>query len=111
MIFLTYFRGVGRPLLDIDVTYIEYLRGLRFTFTDIAKMMGISRATIYLRSDDAGIDHACTYSNITDAALDQVVQTINQGHPNDGECPNGRSSSKSWNYSTASTSSWFYSQN
>jgi AcrR family transcriptional regulator len=85
MIFLTYFRGVGRPLLDIDVTYIEYLRGLRFTFTDIAKMMGISRATIYRRLDDAGIDHACTYSNITDAALDQVVQTIKQVHPNDGE--------------------------
>jgi phage antirepressor YoqD-like protein len=29
----------------MDVTYTEYLRGLRFTFTDIAKMMGISRAT------------------------------------------------------------------
>ena len=79
-------RGVGRPLLDIDVTYIEYLRGLRFTFTDIAKIMGISRTTIYRRLDDAGIDHARTsYTNISDAALDQAVRTIKQVHPNDGE--------------------------
>lgn len=67
------------------MTYIEYLRGLRFTFTDIAKMIGISRATVYRRLEDAGIDYTCTYSSITDAALDQVVQTIKQVHPNDGE--------------------------
>ena len=81
-----YCRGVGRPQLDIDVTYIEYLRGLRFTFTNIAKIMGISRSTIYRRLDDAGIDHVRTsYSNISDAALDQAVKTIKQVHPNDGE--------------------------
>jgi hypothetical protein len=48
-------------------------------------MMGISRASIYRRLDDVGIDHTCTYSNIADAALDQDVQTIKQVHPNDGK--------------------------
>ena len=29
-------RSVGRPMIETDVTYIEYLRGLRFSFTKIA---------------------------------------------------------------------------
>ena len=62
-----------------------YLRGLRFSFTDIAKMMGISRATLYRRLDNAGINHTLTYSNISDAALDQEVQSVKRVHPNDGE--------------------------
>ena len=61
----------------MDVTYIEYLRGLLFSFTDIAKIMGISRATLYRRLDDAGVSRVCTYSTITDAALDLVwFQTL-----------------------------------
>ena len=49
-------------------------------------MMGISRATLYRRLDNAGINHALTYSNISDAALDQEVQSVKRVHPNDGEC-------------------------
>ena len=48
-------------------------------------MMGISRATLYRRLDNAGITHALTYSNISDAALDQEVQSVKRVHPNDGE--------------------------
>ena len=47
--------------------------------------MGISRATLYRRLDDAGVSRVCTYSTITDAALDQEVRSIKQIHPNDGE--------------------------
>ena len=66
--------------------YTEYLRGLQYTLTNFAKIMGISRSTIYRRLDDAGLDHIRTsYTNISDAALDQVVRTIKQVHPNDGE--------------------------
>ena len=34
-------RSVGRPFLDVDTDYIEYLRGLRFSFTEIARILGI----------------------------------------------------------------------
>ena len=79
-------RSVGRPLIEVDVTYIEYLRGLRFSFTDIARIMGISRATLYRRLDDTGTDRSSTYSVITDATLDQEVRRIKRVHLNDGEC-------------------------
>ena len=36
--------------------YVEYLRGLKFSFTDIASIMGISGATLYRRLDDVGTD-------------------------------------------------------
>ena len=52
-------------------------------------MMGISRATLYRRLDNAGINHALTYSNISDAALDQEVQSVKRTllmvSANDGE--------------------------
>ena len=46
--------------------------------------MGISRATLYRRLDDAGVDRASTYSTITDAELEEV-QSIKHIHLNDGE--------------------------
>ena len=46
--------------------------------------MGISRATLYRRLDDAGVDRASTYSTITDAELEEV-QSIKRIHLNDGE--------------------------
>ena len=52
----THSRSVGRPIKEVDATYIEYLQGLLFSFTEIAKIMGISRATLYRILDDAGID-------------------------------------------------------
>ena len=42
-------------------------------------------ATLYRRLDEAGIDRASTYTAITDAELDNVVQRIKYIHPNDGE--------------------------
>ena len=65
--------------------YVEYLRGLKFSFTDIASIMGISRATLYRRLDDAGIDCTCSYSRVSDRELDDEVRRIKHDHPNDGE--------------------------
>lgn len=67
------------------MNYVEYLRGLRFPFTKIARILGMSRATLYRRLDDAGIDRTSTYSGISDAELDCEVERIKRIHPNDGE--------------------------
>ena len=64
---------------------VEYLRSLRFTFTKIAEILGISRSTLYRRLDEEGIDHLATYTDISDNDLDSAVSEIKQSHPNDGE--------------------------
>ena len=55
------------------------------SFTDIASIMGISRATLYRRFDDVGIDRTCSYSRVSDRELDDEVRRIKHDHPNDGE--------------------------
>ena len=77
--------GQGRPAIDVDITDVEYLRNLRFTWTKIADILGISRSTLYRRLDEEGISQHTTYTNITDAELDQKVIAVKNLHPNDGE--------------------------
>ncbi|MCG8621093.1 MAG: hypothetical protein MJE68_03690 [Proteobacteria bacterium] len=64
---------------------VEYLRSLRFTWTKIANILGISRSTLYRRLDEEGISQHTTFTSITDAELDQKVAAIKNVHPNDGE--------------------------
>ena len=72
----------GRPIIEVNLMYVEYLRGLKFSFTDIGSIMGISRATLYRRLDDAGIDRTCSYSRVSDRELDDEVRRIKHDHPN-----------------------------
>lgn len=80
-----FYRTVGRPRLEVSFDYIEYLRGLRFSFTEIAILLGISRATLYRRLSEAGVSYCCAYTDICDADLDAEVLRIKVNHPNDGE--------------------------
>jgi len=72
-------------MLEVSFEEIEYLRGLRFTWTKIAEILGISRSTLYRRLECEGIDLTCTYSDISNTELDRLVQSIKVEHPNDGE--------------------------
>ena len=86
--------GPGRPAIDVDITDVEYLRNLRFTWTKIADILGISRSTLYRHLDEEGISHHTTYTNITDAELDHKVIAVKNLHPNDDD----RSSVTSWHH-------------
>ena len=69
----------------MPVEEIELLRSLRFSWTRIATLLGISRSTLYRRLTEEGISLSTTFSNISDGDLDRVIGTIKAAHPNDGE--------------------------
>jgi len=72
--------------VSVNVYEIEFLRSLRFSFKETAKILGISRATLYRRLDEEGLSSNCTYSNISDRQdLDSYLVSIKRSHPNDGE--------------------------
>ena len=77
--------AVGRPAINVDIRDIEYLRSLRFTWTKIAEILGISRSTLYRRLQEEGLSQDATYSDINDVDLDQLIKEIKEVHPNDGE--------------------------
>ena len=66
------------PQIDVD---FEFLRQLRFSWTKISEILGISHSTLYRRLQEEGV----TYSDSSDTAIDTLVEQIKQQHPNDGE--------------------------
>ena len=75
----------GRPKIAVPIEEIEFLRQLRFSWTRIAEILGISRSTLYRRLEEDGLPQAITFSSISDIELDAIVIRIKQIHPNDGE--------------------------
>ncbi len=76
---------VGRPLLEIDLDGVEFLRSsLLLSWPKIAELLGTTGQTIHrkLEQDGRSVEF---YSNTTDAQLDIELQRIIQRHPNDGE--------------------------
>ena len=69
----------------MDIEDIEFLRQLRFTWTRIAQILGISRSTLYRRLDEEELSIHLTYTVISDADLDRLIESIKAVHPNDGE--------------------------
>ena len=78
-------RHSGRPRIDVQIEDIEYLRELRFSWTRIAKLLDISRSTLYRRLEEEGISRHLTFTSISDIQLDTVAREVKNSHPNDGE--------------------------
>lgn len=79
------FSVIGRPRLSVCMEDVEYLRELRFSWTSIAKILDVSRSTLYRRLDEEGISRQLTYTDISNLELDAVVRDIKHAHPNSGE--------------------------
>ena len=56
---------------------------LNYTWTKIASMLDISRATLYQRLKDAGIS-SDDHSHLSDVELDDLIRSLKKDHPNDG---------------------------
>ena len=72
----------GRPKRFVDREQLEYLRSLRFTWSEISSLLGASPKTLQRRAKEWNIT---TYSNISDDALDEIVQQTLSRFPTSGE--------------------------
>ena len=70
--------------MDVDINDILELRALHYKWTKIATILGLSRTTLYRRLEEAGVS-LDDYTQVSDEQLDEVICSIKQDHPNDGE--------------------------
>ena len=77
---------VGRPSFTISVEQIQALRGVFFRWTDIARILGVSTRTLSRRRQELGLSvgHGSNFSQISDAALDNLVRKILTSAPQSG---------------------------
>lgn len=70
--------------MNVDVDDVLELRALHYNWTKIATILEVSRATLYRRLEEAGVSPD-DYTPLSDQQLDEVIHSIKQDHPNDGE--------------------------
>ena len=79
-------QGRGRPHVIISQEQLQYLRSMRFSWTQISELLGVSRMTVYRRRRDLGLldfDDATRY--VSDNELQRLLQVIRREMPNVGE--------------------------
>ena len=75
--------GLGRPVTEVDMNAVRYLKTIGMPMKDIAELLGVSRQTLYNKIQVSGNQSAyATYTSITDRDLDQLVARIKRHHPN-----------------------------
>ena len=77
-------KAVGRPRINICKEELLALRQLNYSWTKIARMLGVCRSTLYRRLEEFGIN-TDSYSNISSSDLDEIVKDIKASQPNIGE--------------------------
>jgi hypothetical protein len=75
----------GRPRFVVSKPQIEGLQELGFSWSKIARMIGISRITLYRRRLALGIGNEVEFNQLEDHEFDELVASIIQLSPNAGE--------------------------
>jgi hypothetical protein len=75
----------GRPKYDISIESVCLMRREGFSWTSIAKILGINSKTIKRRLVDNNVADEFKYSNITDHELDIRLQLIRNQQPYSGQ--------------------------
>ena len=73
-------KNPGRPSLKIPVEMLEELRGLGFTWTRIAEMLGVSRWTVHRRVAEYGLQYTRGFDDLPDERLDRIIQDYINNH-------------------------------
>ena len=68
--------SAGRPSIEISKDDILFLKGLDYSWTKIASILGISRSTLYRRLEEFNID-SNAYTDITESQLLFIIIIIN----------------------------------
>ena len=77
---------VGQPTSNVDMDTLLYLRTIGMPMTDIARLLGVSRQTLYNKIEESGNPSTyAAYTCISDGDLDSLVTEIKACHPNNGE--------------------------
>jgi len=68
----------GRPRREVDIEDIEFLRGLRFSWTKISRILSISRSTLYRRLEEHHLSRELYFSELS---VDRIIKRIKiEGH-------------------------------
>jgi len=71
----------GRPLINVDADILVFLRELNFSWVQIASIVGVHPRTLYRRRQELQIeDTQGSFSNISDADLDELVRSLRDIH-------------------------------
>ena len=71
------FIGVSHHLkVEVHMDEVEYLQSLRFTWTKIAQIVGISHRTLCRRLSEWNLPLDTYYSTISDSDLDSLVAQV-----------------------------------
>lgn len=74
-------RERGRPKFDITQEQLEYLSSMSFNWSQVARLLGVSRTTVYRRRIELGR----LASNVTDDQLREIIRDIRRNYPSLGE--------------------------
>lgn len=73
----------GRPFLHINIDQVEMLRQVGYTWQEVADAVGVSRTTLWRRLQEQNVTIS-SYTDISDADLDEMVKSIQHNFPNAG---------------------------
>ena len=72
--------GAGRPRVNIPLELLEDLRGVGFTWEQMAKMFRVSRWTVMRRVQFYRLQGLSRFSSITDEEIDGIIRAYTSNH-------------------------------